>query len=274
MKINLNEVLITGANGTVGSYVDFGIKTDRKILDITNLEQVLKVVKKYKPKAIVHLAAETDLDKCEKEPTHAYMVNAVGTYHLALAAKAVSAKLVYVSTAGVFDGKKRGKYTEKDAPNPQNIYGTSKHFGELAVTGLLNDYIIARVCWMFGGGTKKDKKFVAKIFTQLGKPEIKAVTDQIGSPTYGKDLIKHIKELLLKDAKGIYNLANAGVASRYDVAKEIVKISGTKTKLVKAKMADFGLVASRTYNEGLKPSLKSIRPWQKALKEYLETEWQ
>jgi len=271
-KIDLNRVLVTGAGGMAGSYVDFGIKADRKMLDVTNLSNVLEVCRKLKPSAIVHLAAETDLEVCEKDPQHAYMVNAVGTYHMALAAKELGIKLVYVSTAGVFDGTKKGEYTEKDKPNPQNIYGASKHLGELAVT-LLDDYIIARVCWMFGGGKDKDKKFVAKIWNQLDKPEIKAVTDQIGSPTYAKDLIAHIKELLLKDAKGIYNLANAGVASRYDVAKEIVKISGKKVVVKKAKMSDFGLIANRTYNEGLRPSLKTIRPWQEALREYIEHQW-
>ncbi len=273
MAINLKKVLITGADGMVGSYADFGIKTNRKIMDITDLEQVKSFCKKHKPSAVIHLAAETDLDKCEKDPDHAYLVNTIGTYNMATVAKSLGIKLVYISTAGVFDGKKKTPYNEKDKPNPTNYYGRSKYLGELVVQGVLNDFIIARVCWMFGGGPSKDKKFVAKIIRQLDNKEIKAVTDQLGSPTFGKDLIFNIKGLILEDAKGIYNLANKGVCTRYELASEIVKISKKKTKVLPAKMSDFNMKATRTYNEGMTTKLKTIRRWDRALKEYIETEW-
>lgn len=273
MKIDLNKVLITGSDGMVGSYADFGIKTNRRSLDVTDLNEVMSVCKKYKPEAIIHLAAETDVDRCERDPEYAYMVNAVGAYHMAVAAKELGVKLVYVSTAGVFDGKKKTSYTEKDTPNPQNYYGRSKFLGELAIQGVLSNYIIARVCWMFGGGKDKDQKFVAKIIRQLDKPEIKVVTDQIGSPTFGKDLMSGIKKLLKEDARGIYNLANAGVCSRYEFAEEIVKLLGKKTKVIPVKMSDFKMDAPRTFNEGMVSKIKTQRHWQKALKEYLDTEW-
>jgi len=121
----------------------------------------MTVAKKYRPKVILHLAALTDLDYCEKNPAEAYLVNSVGTYNVALTAREVGAKLVYISTAGIFDGQKKGFYRESDLGNPQNHYGHSKYLGESAVQNILNDYIIARVCWMFGGGPTKDKKFVA-----------------------------------------------------------------------------------------------------------------
>lgn len=274
---NLDKVLITGADGVAGSYVDFGIRTNRQSMDVTDLKQVLEFCREHKPTAIIHLAAATDMDKCERQPDYAYMVNSIGTYNLAVAAKELGVKLVYVSTAGVFDGTKETSYTEEDKPNPQNYYGHSKFLGELAVQGILEDYIIARICWMFGGGPEKDKKFVGKIIGQLDKSEIKAVTDQIGSPTFGKDLIAGIKKLLLEDAKGIYNLANFGVCSRYDYASEIIKILQNKkteqTKIIRAKMSDFGMDAKRTYNEGLISKINISRPWQEALREYLETEW-
>ena len=273
MKINLEKVLITGANGMVGSYVDFGIKTSRRSLDITDLNEVLSVCRKYKPSAILHLAAETDVDRCERDPEYAYMVNAVGTYHMAVAAKELGIKLIYVSTAGVFDGTKKTSYNEKDVPNPQNYYGRTKFLGELAVRGILDNYIIARVCWMFGGGPEKDQKFVAKIIKQLGNKEIKVVTDQIGSPTFGKDLITGIKKLISQDARGIYNLANSGVCSRYQFAEMIVKNLGKKTKVIPVKMSDFKMDAPRTFNEGMVSKVKTQRSWQSALKEYLETEW-
>ncbi|MEK9183967.1 MAG: dTDP-4-dehydrorhamnose reductase [Patescibacteria group bacterium] len=273
MKLNFSKVLITGANGMVGSYVDFGIKTNRRSMDVTDLKEILNFCREHKPQAIIHLAAETDVDRCERDPIHAYLVNGVGTYHMALAAKELGIKMVYISTAGVFDGTKDNFYTEDDRPNPQNYYGRSKHLGELAVSGILNDYIIARVCWMFGGGPKKDQKFVAKIIKQLDKGEIKAVDDQIGSPTFGKDLISAVKKLLEESAVGIFNLANKGVCSRYDFAKEIINILKPETRVMRAKMSDFNLDAPRTFNEGLISKVNIMRPWPEALKEYLETEW-
>lgn len=273
MKINLDKVLITGSKGMAGSYVDFGIKTDRRSLDITDLKEVMSVCKKHNPEAIIHLAAETDVDRCERDPEYAYMVNAVGTYHMAVAAKELGIKLVYISTAGVFDGTKETSYTEDDIPNPQNYYGRTKFLGELAVKGILENYIIARVCWMFGGGPEKDQKFVAKIIQQLDKPEIKVVTDQIGSPTFCKDVISGVKTLLAEDARGVFNLANEGVISRYDLAEEIVKTLKKDTKVIPVKMSDFKMDAFRTYNEGMIANRKLSRDWKEALHEYLETEW-
>lgn len=257
----------------VGSYVDFGVKTDRRSMDITDLKEVLRVCREHKPRAIIHLAAETDVDRCERDPEYAYMTNGVGAYHMALAAKELNAKLVYVTTAGVFDGAKKEPYTEEDEANPQNYYGRSKYLGELAVKGTLKNYIIARVCWMFGGGPRKDQKFAAKIIRQFDKGEIKVVDDQIGSPTFGKDLIGAIKKLLEEDARGIFNLANKGVCSRYGFAKAIVDILNPAVKVMPAKMTDFNFDASRTFNEGLVSKIDLMRPWQEALREYLETEW-
>ena len=157
----LSKVLITGANGVVGSYIDFGIKLDHRSLDITDLNEVLSVVSKHSPKFIVHLAAETDVERCERDPQHAYIVNSIGTYNIALAAKSVGAKMIYISTSAVFDGLD-GPYTENDACNPQSYYAKSKFLGELIVQGVLDDYVIGRACWMFGGGSKLDKKFISK----------------------------------------------------------------------------------------------------------------
>jgi dTDP-4-dehydrorhamnose reductase len=242
-------------------------------LDVTDLKEVMSVCKKYKPEAIVHLAAETDVDRCERDPEYAYMINAVGTFHMALAAKELGIKLIYVSTAGVFDGTKKTSYTEKDIPNPTNYYGRTKFLGELAIQGLLKDYVIARVCWMFGGGPEKDQKFVAKIINQLDNKEIKVVTDQIGSPTFGKDLVAGIKKLLKDDARGIHNLADKGVCSRYEFAEAIVNGLGKKTKVIPVKMSDFKMDAFRTYNEGMISKISTSRRWEVALKEYLDTEW-
>lgn len=256
----------------VGSYVDFGIKTDSESLDVTNLDEVMRVVRQYRPQAIIHLAAETDVDLCDRDPNHAYSVNGIGVYNIATAALDVGAKLVYVSTAGVFDGEKDCPYTEEDVPSPKNFYGRSKHLGELIVRGMLKDYIIARACWMFGGGMEKDKKFVSKIIKQLNKPEIKAVNDAFGSPTFGKDLVGTLKQLLTDDATGIFHLGNEGVCSRYEVAKFIIETLKPDVEITAVGL-DYFPGANRVKNEAVVSEVKLMRPWQEALKEYLETEW-
>ncbi len=276
MAINFDKILITGANGMVGSYVDFGIKTDRRSMDITDLKEVLAVCRKCNPEAIIHLAAETDVDRCERDPEYAYFVNGIGTYNMAVAAKELSIKLVYISTAGVFDGAKEGPYIEEDEPNPQNYYGHSKFLGELAIKEVLKNYLILRVCWMMGGGSTKDQKFVAKIISQIKNPEtkeIKVITDQIGSPTFAKDLIKSIKILIQENQTGIFHMANTGIVSRYDVAKFIVDMLKPEVKVMPVESSYFNLDAKRTKNEGLASKINLMRSWQEALREYLETEW-
>lgn len=277
MKFNFNNVLITGASGMVGSYVDFGIKADHRFLDVSDLKEVMSIVEKHKPRAILHLAAETDVDRCERDPDYAYRVNSLGTYNLAMAAKRLGTKLVYISTAGVFDGKKNDPYNEKDIPNPQNYYGHSKFLGELAVQGLLDNYLILRVCWMMGGGPKKDQKFVAKIINQLLNPDVKkimAVNDQTGSPTFAKDIVGAIKVLVGENKRGIFHLVNKGIGSRYDIAKFIMDFFGSQKKLESVPSSFFSLDAKRASNEGLKSSLDLMRPWDDALRDYLKNEWE
>lgn len=257
----------------VGSYVDFGIKTDRDSLDVTDLKEVLNACWKYKPKIILHLAAEADVDRCEREPEHAYAVNSIGTYNMAIAARELDAKLIYVSTAGVFDGRKQCPYTEEDKPNPLNYYGHSKYLGELAVRGMLKNYIIARADWMFGGGRGKDKKIVAKIIEQFNKPEIFGVDDNLGSPTFGKDLIAAIKRLIANNAVGLFHLANKGACSSYEFIKEMVDILGQDIKVRPVNSSFFKLDAARWANKSLDSRVDLMRPWQEALKEYLEIEW-
>lgn len=275
MKSDLSEVLVTGASGMLGSYVDFGIKTGRESLDVTDIKQVLGVCGKSRPKIILHLAAETDVDRCEREPSRAYLINAVGAYNVALAAKNYGAKMIYISTAGVFNGKKLEPYEVADAPNPQNHYGHSKFLGECAVKSLLDDYLILRVCWMVGGGPNMDKKFVAKIMKQLngGSKEIRAITDQIGSPTYGKDLMRAIKILIEENKIGTFHLPNKNFASRYGVAKFVVDIVKPEVKVSAVDSSYFNLDALRPKNESLASSTDLMRPWQEAMREYLNTEW-
>jgi len=271
----LSRVLTTGANGMVGSYVDFGIKLDHRALDVTDLDETLAVIKKHNPKVIIHLASETDTDRCEKDPQLAYMVNAIGTYNVALAAKAVGAKMIYISTSAVFDGAKKKPYTETDEPNPQSYYARSKFLGEVIVKNILQDYIIGRICWVFGGGPKKDQKFVAKIIKQTKEPLVRIVAEKRGSPTFSGDLVAVLKKMIIANKKGVFHLSNKGTPSRFEVAKEIMKITKSKTKVEEVDQSFFKKVDSfkRLDNESMVSKISLMRPWQEALKEYIESEW-
>lgn len=259
----------------IGSYVDFGVRTNHRSLDVTNLDEVMRVCRAQKPRLIIHLAAETDVDHCEHDETHAYSVNAVGTYHMALAAREVGAKLVYVSTSGVFDGSKSEPYTEDDIPAPQTLYSHSKYLGELAVQGLLDDYLILRIAWVFGGGPEKDQKFIAKILKQIDKPEINVVSGKRGSPTFGKDLVAGMRRLIEEGKSGIYHMGNAGSPTRADVVREIVRITSSSAEVKEVPASFFGLPADagRPDNESMVSKVPYMRSWQEALRDYIETEW-
>lgn len=273
MENLLSKTLITGASGMVGSYVDFGIKTNSQQLDIIDFHETLKVIKRYNPKVVLHLAAETDVDLCERDPEHAYMVNSVGTQNILIAAHTVHAKVVYVSTAGVFDGSKSDAYRENDTPNPQNHYSRSKFLGEKLLNSMFDDFLIVRPGWMFGGGPKKDHKFVGKVISLLSKGEIKAVNDKTGSPTYAKDLIVKIKELILNNEQGIMHVANSGVASRYDMATVIARTLRPNTNVTSVDSSFFPQGVARINTEAITSLKVKMRPWEDALQEYLRTEW-
>jgi len=273
-KIDLNKVLITGAGGMIGSYIDFGIRTDHDSLDITDVHEVSRVINELRPEAIIHLAAATDLERCKNDPRYAYWVNAIGTYNIATATLEVGAKLVYISTSRIFDGEKMEPYTESDTPNPKDFYSRSKYAGELIVRGMLPDYIIARACWVFGGGREKDVKFVGKVIRQLTvESEIKAVDDIYGSPTFGKDFVSAIKRLLEEDARGIFHLSNEGSCSRYEIAKFVIETLKHPIALVSVNAEQFPY-GNSVKNEAMSSERKLMRPWKDALREYLETEWE
>ncbi len=270
----LSRTLVTGAHGMVGSYVDFGIKKGREELDITNVKTVEKAFNEVKPKCVLHLAAETDLDLCAKDPIHAYNVNVIGTFNIAKLCSKFGSKMVYISTANVFDGNKKTPYTEDDVPNPVNLYGRTKLLGEMVVRDIVPNSLVVRTCWLFGGGPDKDKKFVATIIRQLeNNKQIRVVADKFGSPTFAKDLVNGIKFLIEKDERGIVHLANTGVASRYDIAKEIVETLDKDVKVMPVKSSEFGYMAARANSEYLSSKLNIMRPWKEALREYLEGSW-
>jgi len=266
----LSDSVITGADGMLGCYFDFGFKTDKDTLDITNEKKIREVLKAKKPKYVFHLAALTDLELCERHRELALQINFFGTKKLAQVCREIGAKMIYISTAAVFGGKKRHKTDE--APQPKSFYAITKYLGEIAVQSILEDYLIIRTSWLFGGGPKKDKKFVSKILRQIEEGlKIKAVGDLYGCPTYCKDLVFGIEELIKDEKRGIFHIVNKGEASRYEIAREIIKIIGEKVEIEKVSNKKFSSKVFRDH-EMLESSL-SLRPWQEALKEYVESEW-
>jgi len=287
------RILVTGAAGMVGDALcpifrkegyevlatDIDVNNGEKIgfLDVKDVTSVFKTVREEKPDVVIHLAAETDVDKCEIEIDHAFRTNVIGTQNVTLACQRYDAVMAYVSTAGVFDGTKYEPYTEFDDPAPINVYGKTKLEGERFVQSMLSRYYIVRSGWMMGGG-EKDKKFVAKIIKQLVKTsKLSAVIDKFGSPTYTVDLSHGLKEMIESDYYGLYHMANKGYASRYDVAKKIVEYLGRDDVIVEpTSSAYFPLPAPRGRSEMMRNyklellGKNTMRPWEEALQEYVE----
>jgi dTDP-4-dehydrorhamnose reductase len=287
------RILITGAAGMLGSALspelirkghivydtDLTLPSKNKFLDVRNYQQVKCKVEEVNPDMVMHLAAETDVDKCELEPDHAFLTNTIGTQNVALVCQKKNVEMVYISTIGVFYGDQHDPYTEFDDPNPINLYGKSKLEGEKIVQHLLKNYYIVRAGWMVGGGPKRDKKFVGKIIRLLGETnKLKAVNDKIGSPTYTVDFSRCLANLIETGYYGLYHCTNKGYCTRYDVAKKIIEILGkTDVALEAVSSAYFPLPAararsemSRNYKLGLL-GMDTPRDWNVALKEYVSS---
>lgn len=251
-------------------------------LDVRSRGGIETWMDRTRPDLVVHLAAETDVDLCQAEPDHAFATNALGTKHVALACQAANAPLVYVSTAGVFDGGKSDPYTEYDPPAPVNVYGVSKLEGERYVQSFLQRYYIVRAGWMVGGGDR-DHKFVAKILGQLrdGARTVYAVDDRWGTPTYAPDFSACLARLIETGSYGLYHMACLGQGTRYDVARKILQVLGLdhEVELVPVDSSYFRdtYPAPRPRSEMMRnlllelQGLNTMRHWEETLEEYLTT---
>ena len=300
------KVLITGAGGMLGvdlscelvrCYELYGIdvrrvqSTEYRVqryysCDIIDRKALEKLIGKIRPDVVIHAAAQTDVDGCELEPKKAYRINSEGTKNVALACKEYGAVLIYISTDFVFDGKKRTPYKETDKPNPISVYGDSKLKGEEAVRKALKKFFILRTSWLYG---KCGKNFVDTILANAksGKP-LRVVDDQVGSPTYTKDLAKAIHLLLNKirvqrteyreQRCGIYHISNSGIVSWYDYARGILKLVKSPAKIVPISSEELDRPARRPAmsvldNSKFERSTRfKMRNWKSALKEYLSRE--
>jgi dTDP-4-dehydrorhamnose reductase len=240
------RVFITGCGGMLGEavYNVFSRKTSvlatdidlnekwLKYADVRDYAATLQLVMKFKPRLIINLAALTDLEYCEQNSEHAWKVNALGAENMALIAQKLDVPHVYISTAGIFDGRQEF-YNDFDQPNPLGIYAKSKYYGELAIQRMLKKHYIFRAGWMMGGGVKKDKKFIGKVFKQIqaGRNELFVVTDKLGTPTYTHNFAESIFKIVQAELYGLYNMVCGGSCARYDVACEFVKLLGLEGKV-------------------------------------------
>ncbi len=248
-------------------------------LDITDKEAVEKTIKEINPDVIVHCAAWTAVDMAEDDDKveKVRAINAGGTQNIADVAKAIDAKMVYISTDYVFDGQG----TEPWQPDckdykPLNIYGQTKLEGELAVSNTLEKYFIVRIAWVFG---KNGKNFI-KTMLKVGKnhDEVKVVNDQIGTPTYTYDLARLLVDMIETDKYGYYHATNeGGYISWYDFTKEIYKVAGYTTKVTPVTTEEYGLSkAARPFNSRLDKSklvengFTPLPTWQDAVKRYID----
>lgn len=275
-------ILITGGNGQLGMEIchlleDKNLKYDApssSVLDITKYEDVQNYINNLNPDFIFHCAAYTAVDKAESDASNSYIVNATGTENIAVAAKNVNAKVIYVSTDFVFDGTKiDGEYETTDETNPLNIYGKSKLEGEMAIQKYLDEFYIVRTSWVFG---IYGNNFV-KSMQKLAKDNkvLTVVDDQVGRPTSTKTLSEFILYLYeTLPEPGIYHLSNDDTCSWYEFAKEILK-NETEIDVQPISSEQYPQAAKRPgYSVMSLEKAKSIGfkipSWKEALAEYLK----
>ncbi len=272
------RILITGADGQLGQALQAKladhqlIPTDLPEYDIAD-PKIVQRFSDLSPDLIIHGAALTNVDGCARDPDLAFKINAFGTQNVAHACLRCNADMLYVSTNEVFDGHSDRPYIESDRPNPGNPYGSSKRAGEqMAAKYLPNKLYIVRTAWLY---SLSSQMFPAKIIAAADQHgELRVVTDEVSNPTYAPDLAQAIAQLIQTRAYGIYHFTNAGYCSRYDFAKEILRLSGREHIPVHPiTLADYPrpstvppfspLANTKAAELGIE-----LRPWPEALKAY------
>ena len=273
------RIALTGSNGMLGHAVR-EVFTDvelipipRNELDITDLDRTLSLIRQIRPDYLIHAAAYTDVDGSEHDPERAYLVNGLGTRNVVMACEEVRCPIIYISTDYVFDGTKRQPYNEWDEPNPINQYGFSKFLGERFVMSLTNRFYIVRTSWLYGENGRNFVDSITRILSERG--EVDVVDDQVGSPTYTRDLAVKLRELIGR-GYGIYHITNSSRCSWYEFAIEIARLRGMTDVKIRPTTSDrlnrparrppFSVLANTMLRlEGM----EELRPWQDALRDYI-----
>ena len=244
------KILLTGRNGQVGYELERAlpalgevIATDRTQLNLEEVDDVRRVVREVKPDLIVNAAAYTAVDKAESARELAVQVNAVAPGLLGEEAKRLGALLVHYSTDYVFDGEKRTPYREEDAPNPISHYARSKLEGERAIAASGCRHLILRTSWVYGPRAANFYQVILRK-AQAGEP-MRMVDDQTSVPTTSAFLAAQTLAMLRREAEGLFHLVPSGYATRYDFACEVVRATGSKSKVAPARTAEFPTPATR-----------------------------
>ncbi|GBE41829.1 dTDP-4-dehydrorhamnose reductase [bacterium BMS3Bbin09] len=272
------KIALTGSDGMLGHDIQ-KVFTDVELInftlhdfDITDLDRTLSAIKEARPDYLIHPAAYTDVDGCEKDPETAYQVNAIGAKNVATACEEIGCPVLYISTDYVFDGTKEEPYIESDEPNPLNEYGLSKLHGERFVSSLTDSFYIVRTSWLYGKNGRNFVEIISRLLPE--KDEIRVVNDQTGSPTYTYDLALKLRELIGK-GYGTYHITNSSKCSWYEFALEIAALRQSDTKIIPITSNEYKLPARRPSHSVLanamlkQAGIKELRNWKEALRGYM-----
>ena len=241
--------------------------------DIRDAKRVQEVVQETNPEWVVLAAAYTDVDGCEGNPDLAFAVNRDGAVNVGAAAKKAGARLVFLSSDYVFDGKKTTPYEIEDARNPQSVYGRTKAEAEIKLLELMPHCCIARTSWLFGVGGKCFPDTILKL--AASRPALDVVNDQRGCPTYSVDLARAIVQLCRKDASGIVHVTNSGDCTWFEFAQDIISGAGLATVVRPVSSQQMARPAPRpSYSVLSSTRLRALGiempSWRDALRRYLE----
>jgi dTDP-4-dehydrorhamnose reductase len=243
-------------------------------LDITDRDKVERWVRELHPEVVINCAAMSQVDLCETDREQAFTVNAEGPRYLALACQQIEAELVHISTDYVFDGTKGVPYTIEDRENPINYYGQSKLAGERFVREAMDRCSIVRVARIFGEGGRNFASTVVTLARRDGR--LRGITDEVGSPTYAKDLAARLETIINLGHPGVYHVTNQGACSWYELAQEALRIAEIGGVVIEAvKSVDLQRPARRPHYTALRCllserlGLEPLRPWPEAMTEYL-----
>lgn len=276
------KVLVTGGKGQLAydvcrSLEDQNIEyraIDFDDADITNEKEIKTLIKSYKPSAIIHCAAYTAVDKAEEEKDKVYKINVLGTKYIAEASKEVDAKMIYISTDYVFDGKGTEAFEVNDIPNPVSHYGKTKYEGELEVTKVLDKYFIVRISWVFGLNGNNFVKTMLRLGTE--RDSLNVVNDQVGSPTYCGDVAPLLVEMLKTDKYGTYHATNEGYCTWKEFTEAIFEIANISCTVNGIPTSEYPTLAERPLNSRMsKNSLvqagfSKLPGWRNALERMIE----
>ena len=275
------KILITGSNGMLGHDLIDVLKnkhelvlTTSKTLDITDKNGVIEFIVDAHPDIVINSAAYTDVDGCESNPELAYSVNGEGVKNLAMACKEVNCPLVHISTDYIFNGENDRPWIEDDDIGPISVYGKSKLKGEEYIQEILDEYYIVRTAWLYGVNGRNFPKTMFEL--AKNHSEITVVYDEVGTPTYTRDLAYGIGQLIESEAYGIYHLTNSGSCSWCEFARYIFEVADVNVNVVPVTAKEFARPAPRPHYSVLENrnwaenGFVPLRSYKEAIKEYIE----